>query len=110
MADLSTFPDEIPISDGLGNCEGSTITRLRIPDLLDEDNCIRQNAATIPVIIERPENHRIPGGKVTYLDGHTEFVEYPGKFPMTRRFVEELLRLDRELSSENDEIPIASIQ
>jgi hypothetical protein len=31
---------------------------------------------------------------VLFLDGHTEFVPYPGKFPMTKRFIEALESLD----------------
>lgn len=42
---------------------------------------------------ERPELHGI-GGHVLYLDGHFEFVPYPGKFPMVPSFVEGLRSLD----------------
>ena len=42
---------------------------------------------------ERPELHGI-GGHVLYLDGHFEFVPYPGKFPTVPSFVEGLRSLD----------------
>lgn len=48
-----------------------------------------------PVFIERPgfwKNQ--PGGWVLFLDGHTEFIEYPGRFPMTEEFVRTLILLD----------------
>ncbi|MBX7259528.1 MAG: hypothetical protein K1Y02_24420 [Candidatus Hydrogenedentes bacterium] len=48
----------------------------------------------IPVMVERPELHG-NGGHVLYLDGHVEFVPYPGQFPMTQKFIEGLRSLDR---------------
>jgi len=47
--------------------------------------------ARIPVLIEWPDrhldarNHR--GGNVLYMDGHVEFVTYPGKWPMTEETI-----------------------
>jgi len=49
--------------------------------------------ARIPVLIERPELHG-GGGHVLYLDGHVEFVPYPGKFPMTEDYIAGLRALD----------------
>lgn len=48
----------------------------------------------IPVMVERPELHG-NGGHVLYLDGHVEFLPYPGPFPMTEAFIEGLRSLDR---------------
>jgi len=84
-----------------GNGGGTTIYRLRegIERFLISD--INNPAATaaaqseIPIMwdaIENPatqegddiEFHHIPGGmNVLYLDGHVEFVRYPGEFPAT---------------------------
>ena len=63
----------------------------------------------IPVLIERPREYPGPngllypiqlplssptvGGCVLYLDGHTEFIEYPGKWPMTERTIKALTAL-----------------
>jgi len=47
----------------------------------------------IPLLIERPELHG-DGGHVMYLDGHVEFIPYPGKFPMTEEFISSLRELD----------------
>jgi len=44
-------------------------------------------------MIERPEFHG-DGGHILYLDGHVEFVSYPGKFPMTPAFIDGLRSLD----------------
>jgi len=46
----------------------------------------------IPVMWDRPGNHRDPDGcNVLYMDGHVEWVRYPGKFPMTEKFLNGLL-------------------
>lgn len=47
-----------------------------------------------PIIIERPELHG-DGGHVLFMDGHVEFVPYPGPFPMTEKFIDGLRSLDR---------------
>ncbi|MBL7646872.1 MAG: hypothetical protein JNK74_11855 [Candidatus Hydrogenedentes bacterium] len=48
----------------------------------------------IPVLIEWPDNHgNLRGGHVTYLDGSIEWIEYPGKFPMTEEAMEVLTEL-----------------
>lgn len=91
---LDEWPDEIPLEDDSQTCGESGIPRLHDVESTPEDDCQRINATTIPVVIERPENHRKPGGKVTFLDGHSEFIPYPGKFPMTGPFMEKLLALD----------------
>ncbi len=48
----------------------------------------------IPVIVERPGHHQPMGGHVLYLDGHVEYLRYPGKFPMSKSFIEGLYELD----------------
>jgi len=47
----------------------------------------------LPIMIERPGMHE-SGANVLFLDGHVEFVAYPGKFPMTERFIQALKSLD----------------
>ena len=51
--------------------------------------------AEIPVVIERMGNHWRKGGHVLFLDGHIEFIKYPGKFPMTERTIAALESMDR---------------
>ncbi len=48
----------------------------------------------VPVMFERPELHG-NGGHVLYMDGHVEFVPYPGPFPMAKDFIEGLRSLDK---------------
>jgi len=48
----------------------------------------------IPIMIERPGHHQPNGGHVLYMDGYVEFIKYPGKFPMTEKFIQALLDLD----------------
>jgi len=52
-----------------------------------------QAQASVPAIIERPGNHE-GGAWVLYMDGHVEFLEYPGRWPMTEAFVQALQSLD----------------
>lgn len=53
----------------------------------------------IPILVERPGMHE-SGANVLFADGHAEFVEYPGEFPMTEKFIRALERLD-ELKETN---------
>ncbi|GMV90226.1 MAG: hypothetical protein AMXMBFR82_00040 [Candidatus Hydrogenedentota bacterium] len=70
---------------------------------------LRHRDAEIPVLIERPHPYPGPlglwlgmpvplskpviGGCVLYKDGHTEFIPYPGKWPMTERTITALSSL-----------------
>lgn len=47
----------------------------------------------VPLLIERPQIHG-DGGHVVWADGRIEFVPYPGKFPMTEKFIAALEELD----------------
>lgn len=46
--------------------------------------------ARVPLVIERPGNYGRPGAWVVFLDRHSEFIPYPGPFPMTEAFVKAL--------------------
>ncbi|NLT60446.1 MAG: hypothetical protein GXX88_07375, partial [Candidatus Hydrogenedentes bacterium] len=42
------------------------------------------------------EFNHVPGGcNVLYMDGHVEFIKYPGKFPVTPQILEALGGLDQ---------------
>jgi hypothetical protein len=74
--------------------EPITLYRLRTAEALRADPATAHyDAARVPVVIEWPGHHR-RGAKVTYLDGHTEYVAYPGKFPMTPAFINALRAID----------------
>lgn len=48
----------------------------------------------IPVMIEWPDNHgELRGGNVLYMDGHSEWLAYPGEFPMTEEAIAILTEL-----------------
>ena len=48
----------------------------------------------LPVLIEWPDNHvGVRGGNVLYMDGHTEWHDYPGEFPMTEEAIAVLIEL-----------------
>lgn len=100
IRDLNSLPDEIPITTGTGICGTDTIQRQKNLSEIFKEDCQSINSALIPVVIERPENHRKPGGQVTFLDGHTEFIPYPGKFPMTVAFMERLLEVDATFTND----------
>lgn len=97
IAQGGTFEEDLVV-EGLGTCHGQNVLyRLRELDALPpEAACLKQHTSSIPVIIEWPGNHH-GGGHVVYLDGHREFVKYPGKFPMTREFIKSLLAIDAEI-------------
>ena len=79
---MGGFEGDIPAPEGLGSGGGSTFLRLREGLDIERD--------LVPVMVENPGHHEGPGGNVLYMDGHVEFVEYPGKFPMTPAFIEAL--------------------
>ena len=67
-----------------------TVSRLRegIERFLitDSNNYLAGRSAqkNIPVLVEWPDNHgQLRGGNVLYMDGHSEWLDYPSKFPMT---------------------------
>jgi len=89
------FDADLSVRKGEGTNGGDTLLRLRsLESLKSSNNPLAERAHEIPVVIEWPENHRYPGGHVVYLDGHREYVDYPGKFPMTPAVIAELRALD----------------
>ena len=88
IADEKDFLADLPAPPGGGSFGGTEILRLRhfFEDVADADGNLVDSFevwSSIPVMIERPENHAPFGGNVLYLDGHVEFIRYPGKWPMT---------------------------
>lgn len=90
------FDVDLTVTEGQGNGGGTILHRLRTPSEFTGDLAyIGNNAAAIPVVIEWPGNHGERGSKVVFLDGHEEVIPFPGKFPMTERFISALRDLDR---------------
>jgi len=69
------------------------VERYFISDINNPETAARAQSE-IPVMIERPGLQQ-GGSSVLFMDGHTEFIEYPGRFPMTEKFVEALQSLDQ---------------
>lgn len=88
--------------------EGIEVPRLRtgIEQLLvsdlDDPAEFAAVASQIPVMIERP-GIQGSGGHVLFLDGHVEFLAYPGPFPMNEGFIEGLRQLEAEFSPIGDD-------
>jgi len=94
--------EDFVVPAGSGNNGGDRLLRLReeMRPLLagaggsSTDESGHDVLSRVPVLIERLGNHKDPGGHVLYLDGHVEFVPYPGPFPMTKETVALLESLD----------------
>src|SRR5690606_25623079 len=97
---LSYFPDAPTgysgAGPGTGNGGGNTLMRVKegierfmITDI-NNPAASAQAQTTIPVMVDTVTanaasfNHVPGGGNVLYMDGHVEFIRYPGKYPMTQ--------------------------
>lgn len=95
------WPEELTYRDNGDHEESITLPRLRDDFFRDGIRINRgetraEFADKAIVLIERP-GHYLPtytGGWVWYLDGNGEFIEYPGKFPMTEEFIGMLETID----------------
>ena len=96
------FDTDLQVPAGQGNGDGNIIHRLQegverftVTGISGPGGSAYWQSM-IPVLIERFENHNyvVPGGNVLFLDGHVEFVRYPGKWPMTPRTIVALEELD----------------
>ena len=88
-------------------CSGTSgkLRRLRtgiglfyITEIMAPATAPSMNDRHIPVLIERPGHHKLQGGHVFFLDGHVEWIPYPGPFPMTEKFIQGLIALEDEVS------------
>ena len=94
--DLTQRDEDIEVAAGKGSVGGDVIFRLRegierffITDINNPaGSAVMQSS--IPIMWDRPGHHLPGGANVLYMDGHVEFVRYPGEFPMTVRFMERL--------------------
>jgi hypothetical protein len=84
---------DLKVDEGVGLSGSNMIIRLRegverfiITDI-NNPNAAAKAQATLPVMWQLP-TAETGGGYVLYLDGHTEWVEYPGKYPMEPGVIE----------------------
>jgi len=84
-----------------------------------ENEHLRHSDSEIPLLVERPNPYPGPfglwfftpiplsrptmGGMVLYKDGHSEFIPYPGKWPMTERTIATLASLAEMASGKGGE-------
>ena len=103
--DLAQRDEELAVPEGKGNVGGNKIFRLRdgIERFLITDiNQPPPSAALqnrIPIMWDRLGQHEVEGGNVLYMDGHVEFIRYPGKFPMTEKFMKRLEEISAKKSA-----------
>ncbi|GMW03810.1 MAG: hypothetical protein AMXMBFR84_49440 [Candidatus Hydrogenedentota bacterium] len=94
-----TLPEEVDFDSANGpqkmHLFREGIERYFITDINDPNQAAKQQSST-PVIVGRPRTWADgrTGGNVLYMDGHVEFVEFPGKYPMTSEFIGSLRGLD----------------
>ena len=83
---------ELPLLKGIPFLKEG-VERLYIKDInIPSASAMMQSS--IPIIIEWPDHHRNPqGGSILYMDGHVEYCEYPGKWPMTEKTMKILCEL-----------------
>ena len=98
MAEGLPFDEDIQVAPGTGSAGGDAILRLRErlePHLGDGTGNVNGTMwqSRIPILIEPPDNHHPAGANVLYMDGHVEFIRYPGKWPMTETTMNTLMEL-----------------
>lgn len=100
----SRLEGDLLVPEGKGNMNSSVIHRLndRADSFTDRAGAWPEVSypSKVPIMWEWPSHHTPPGGHVLYLDGRVEFHQYPGKFPMTERFIEALRKLKTEFSED----------
>lgn len=71
------------------------VPRLHVFNEPRDDGSPDSDSANTPVFVERPGHYRgYSGGFVAYLDGHIEYQDYPGPFPMSTGFIGVLQAID----------------
>ena len=87
LAEGKRFDEDLKVAPGEGTSGTDTIYQLHVG--VDSfwwwhNDEARDEKPVIPLLIERiPNNHKPKGGHVLYMDGHVEYLAYPGKWPMT---------------------------
>ena len=92
------FGDSLPVPEPWREGLPESLPRLYAKEgtaFAEPSPAVNPEAAMTVVFIEHP-GHYLPytGGWVVYLDGHREFIPYPGRFPMTEEFIGGLRAID----------------
>jgi hypothetical protein len=86
IADGGDFTENLPVAAGAGSWGGNSLQRLSQETAYPPSGSELANTDAgpgVPLLIEKLGHYRRPGGYVLYADGTSEFIEYPGKWPMT---------------------------
>lgn len=101
------FDEDLPTSLEKGSGGGDKLVRLRegveryyVTDTISVAAYAKVKSE-IPLLIERPGNHKPSVIYVLYLDGHVDFIPYPGKWPATYRTFEIIEALE-SMRSQSD--------
>lgn len=94
--------NELKVSLRSGDNGVETVQLHRLDLTLGNYSDLQSFAPFIPTFIERPGLQR-GGSNVLFLDGKVEFIPYPGKWPMTEKFIKALESLDELKESHADE-------
>lgn len=87
-------PYSLPV-DGGQQLSPLQLPPARLAEMAEPGHIEPDALSQIPLFIERPGHYEgYSGGWVHYLDGHREYIDYPGRFPMTPRFIGMLRLLD----------------
>lgn len=97
------FEDDLTVDQ-----QGAASTVYRLRDGIERslasdgsDGAASRIRSRIPIVIERPGNHKPgDGANVLYMDGHIEWILYPGKWPLSERTIQALQSIDTASSLE----------
>jgi prepilin-type processing-associated H-X9-DG protein len=92
LLEAGAFSGPLDVDPGKGSAGGDAFLPLGMTSFKPIQGKTKKRE--IPVLIEWPANHKDEGGHVLYLDGHVEWVNFPGKWPMTETSIELLTALD----------------
>ena len=73
----------------INNPAGSAQAQSSIPVMCDGVAAGQDETGALSGGMQSRFNHVPGGGNVLYMDGHVEFIKYPGKYPMTHYFAVE---------------------
>lgn len=82
--------DDLTIDSESDDTEPTILHRIR------ESEEFSGRESTLPVLWQVPDPERDTGGWVLFMDGHTEWRDYPGEFPMTEAVIGRIRELQGE--------------
>ena len=98
LADGHIWDKNLPAPPGKGTAGGDKFYRIHYNvcnDIYQEVAGVKKDIHLfIPMYFDRPGKYEKPGGWVTYLNGAPEWMDYPGRFPMTEKFIKALDELE----------------